>query len=41
MEFPAGHGTAHGKDEGASIEGFMQGVQLLMQYVLACDQINN
>ena len=41
MEFPAGHGTAHGKDEGVSIEGFMQGVQLLMQYVLACDQINN
>ena len=41
MELPAGHGSAHGKDEAVSVEGFMQGVQLLMQYVLACDQIDN
>ena len=37
--FPAGHGGAHSMDEGASIEGFMQGIQLLIQYVLACDAL--
>ena len=41
FEFPAGHGTAHSRDEGASIEGFMQGIQLLAQYVLACDGLEN
>jgi len=41
MELPAGHGSAHGKDEAASVEGFLQGIRLLAQYVLACDQINN
>ncbi len=41
MEFPAGHGGAHGKDEAASVEGFLQGVKLLTKYVLACDNLEN
>lgn len=39
MELPAGHGSAHGKDEAASVEGFLAGIKLLVKYVLACDNL--
>ena len=39
LPMPAGHGSAHQRDESISIEGFFLGVRALAHGVLACDRI--
>lgn len=38
LRMPDGHGGAHQCDEMIDIEGFFEGVRILLHYVLACDE---
>jgi len=40
-EMPAGHGAAHQRDEMISVDGFFQGVRVMVHYILLLDQILN
>ncbi len=41
FEMPVGHGGPHQCDEMIDIEGFFEAVRVLLQYILACDDIIN
>ena len=41
LKMPEGHGGPHQCDEMIDIEGFFEAVRVLLQYILACDEIIN
>lgn len=41
FKMPEGHGGPHQCDEMIDIEGFFEAVRVLLQYILACDEIIN
>lgn len=41
FKMPDGHGGPHQCDEMIDIEGFFEAVRILLQYILACDEIIN
>ena len=41
LKMPEGHGGPHQCDEMIDIEGFFEAVRVLLQYILACDDIIN
>lgn len=38
FDLPSGHGGAHQPDECISIDGFLEGIELTLAYLLACDK---
>ena len=41
FDLPTGHGGAHQPDECISIDGFLEGIELTMRYILTCDKLLN